>query len=216
MFLRIKTKFKVQKTSIAFFTIILVLLATALVQVPCPVCEGTGVVSNTGMGWVRITNMEATATGVYLAMCATIRVYMTDIALMMQNDGEVDGNGYVSMILLDYKAGKVLDNQLVQVSVPANMQVDTVYTIYFQVYVDDPRTVKVNTKVLTGNVPDKACNGTGRVALNSWPVFNVMKDRFMKAQLQNTVTPLFQPFFLPPEDWDVPFAYDRELTEEAE
>lgn len=216
MALHFKTKFKVQKKFIAFFTLVPLLLVTALIQVPCPVCEGTGVVSNTGMGGVRITNIKATFTGIYLAVCSTYRVYITDIAVTMQNDGEVDGIGYVSMILIDYKAGKVLDNQLVQVNVPANMQVDAVYTILFQVYVDDPQTVKVNAKVLSGNVPDKACDGKGKVALNSWPVFNVMKDRFMKAQLLSTVKPVFQPFFLPPEDWDVPFAYDRELTEEGE
>jgi len=219
MTLHFKNKFKAQKKYIAFFTIVPMLIVTALIQMPCPVCEGTGSISNTGMGEVRITNIKEEITGVYTVSCLATRVYITDIALTMQNDGAVDGNGYVSMVLIDYKKGRVLDNQLVQVNVPSNMQVDAFYTIFFQVSIDDPKTIQVNAKVLSDDVPDEACDGKGGVALNSWPVFNILKDRFMDAQTLSTVKPVFQPLFLPPEDWEEPeelIEFDIELTEEAE
>ncbi len=196
MFPRLKGRLRVQKKYFAFFAVVPLLLVSALIRLPCPVCGGTGTISSTGMGGVSVTALQATATGVYLAVCGTYRVYMTDVNITLQNDGQVDGNGYVSLILIDYKNGQVLDSQDVQVQVPANMQVNTAYTIFFQVNVDDPQTVKVNAKVVTGKVKDKACGGSGRVALNSYFVFDSMKERFMQAQLQSEVTPAFQPFFL--------------------
>ncbi len=207
-------KIKLQKKAVAFFTVVPLLVLSALIQVPCPVCQATGDVSATGMRWVSINDVKATSGGVYLAFCGVYRIYITDITLTLQNNGQDDAGGYLSLALVDYKNGQVLDNQYVLVDVPAGKQVSAVYNIFFQTNVDDPQTVKVNAKVVSGDVPDKACNGTGRVPLNSWPIYMAMKNRLIKAQEQTVLAPVFQPFFMPPEDWDVPYAYDMEVYDD--
>ncbi len=206
--------FRFQKKYIAFFTVIPVLLLSALIRVPCPVCEGAGYVSSTGMRWVSINDIKATTGGVYLAFCGVYRIYITDISLELQNNSDTDANGQLSLILVDYKNGNVLDNQYVAVSVPAHMQTNAVYTVYFQTNVDDPQTVKVTAKVVSGDVADKACNGSGKVPLNSWPVYSSTKDRLLKSQEQAVVVPAFQPIFIPPEDWDANSAYEMEVYDD--
>ena len=207
-------KFKLQKKHVAFFTIVPLLVATAFIKVPCPVCRATGGIESSNMRWVSTSDIKATSGGVYLAFCGVYRIYITDISLTLLNNSAEDANGYLSLILLDYTTGQVLDNQYVVVNVPANKQVNIVHNIFFQTNVDDPQTVKVNAKVVASNIPDKACNGTGYVTMNAWPLFTAMKNRVTGAQQVSVVDPVFQPFFLPPEDWDVPFAYDMEVYDD--
>jgi hypothetical protein len=209
-----RKSFRFQKKYIAFFTIVPVLLMSALIHAPCPVCQGRGSVSSTGMRWVSINDIKATTGGVYLAFCGTYRIYITDISLELQNNGETDANGQLSLILVDYRNGNVLDNQYVGVSVPAKMQTNAVYTVYFQTNVDDPQTVKVTAKVVNGDIPDKVCNGTGKIPMNSWPVYSSTRDRLLKSQEQAVVTPAFMPVFIPPEDWDANSAYDMEVYDD--
>jgi len=207
-------KIKLQKKFIAFFTVVPLLLLSSLIKVPCPIDGGTGIISSNGMKWVSITNIEATATGVYLAFCGVYRIYPTDVTLTLQNNGDTDASGQLSLILVDYKTGKVLNNQYVGVSVPAHMQTNAIYNVYFQTNVDDPTTVKVNAKVVGGDIEDTVCNGTGKVPLNFWPFYNQMKTTLLANQQQTVSTPAFIPYFLPPEDWDVPNAYEMEVYDE--
>jgi hypothetical protein len=207
-------KVRISKGYIVFFVIVILMLATAYIEVPCPVCQATGDIENSNMAWVSINDIKATSGGVYLAFCGVYRIYITDISLTLFNNSERDANGYLSLILLDYTTGRVLDNQYVVVNVPARKQVNAVYNIFFQTNVDDPQTVKVAAKAVSSKIADKACNGTGYVKMNSWPLYVVMKDKITQAQQVSVVEPVFQPFFLPPEDWDVPYAYDMEVYDE--
>jgi len=208
------SKFKFQKKFLAFFTLVPLLVASAAVQVPCPVCQAEGDIYTNNMRWVSVTDIKATASGVYLAWCGIYRIYPTDITLTLTNRSDVDATGYVNLVLVDYRNGYVLANQYILVNVPAGKQVGGVYSVYFQTNVDDPQTVKVDARVVAGGVPCKACDGTAKVALNSLPFVSAMKNSAFKVEQQTEFVPLFQPLFIPPEDWDVPFAYDMEVYDD--
>lgn len=204
-------KFKFQKKFFAFFTVVPILVASAVVQTPCPVCKATGDIYTNNMRWVSVAGIKATTGGVYLAFCSVYRIYPTDITVTLVNHSEEDASGYVNMVLVDYKSGKILSHQYVVANVPAGKQVEAVYNVSFQTNVDDPLTVKVDARVVSGEVPCKACDGTGKVALNSAPYFSAMKNSMLNVEHQTEITPPFQPLFIPPEDWDVPYAYDLEV-----
>jgi len=191
--------FKIQKKFLAFFGVVPLLLATALIQVPCPVCGGTGYVSSTGMAEVSILSMSSTQQSVFMVGCNTYRVYNTDVTMTLQNKGKDNANGYVSLYLIDFKTSKILDTQFAIVSVPAETVTTTTVTVYFHVVaVDDPQqATNVTATVLDGNVPCKACNGTGKVALNAWPLYNGIKDSFKQTQV--VVTPYLPPILVETE-----------------
>jgi hypothetical protein len=205
------SKFQFQKKFFAFFTVVPLLIASAVIQTPCPVCQATGDMPINNMRWVSVSDIKATTGGVYLALCSVYRVYPTDITVTLTNNSNEDASGYLNLVLVDYKSGIVLSNQYVMATIPAGKQVQATYNVYFQTNVDDPQTVKVDARVVSGDVPCKACDGTGKIALNSAPFFTVMKDRMIKAEQQTELVRPFIPLFIPPEDWDVPFAYDMDV-----
>jgi len=163
------------------------------------------------MRWVGVSDVKATTGGVYLAFCNVFRVYPTDITVTLTNHSDEDANGYINMVLVNYKNGQVLASQYVMASVPARKQIQAIYNVYFQTNVDDPQTVKVDVRVISGDVPCQACNAKGKVSLNSAPFFSAMKGSIISANQETELPRPFVPLFIPPEDWDVPFAFDMEV-----
>ena len=189
-----KAKFNLQKKVLAFFGIVPLLLATALIQVPCPVCGGTGSVSSTGMNEVAIVGEPTFAVkSTWLVTCNTYRVYQMDVTLDMQNSGPDDANGFVSLFLIDVASGKTLDAENVIVTAKSETEtVQTVLATFGVAVVDDPQqAVHILAKVRDGNVPCAACDGTGKVALNEWPYYNSIKDTFKQTRVFET--PLLPP-----------------------
>jgi len=209
-------RFRLQKKYLAFFTVVPLLFISAFVEVPCPVCQATGNVSNSGMYLVTVEKLEAETSGIYLAWCGMYRVYITDINVELLNSSDKDVNGYLSLVLSDYTKGSVLDNQYVVVNIPAKNRLNASYSVYFQVSVDDPQTVKIDARPVIENVPDRACDGTGVVTANEWPLWAVMKTSIIEAHEETVTEPQFIPIFLPPEDWDDPYAYPEIEVEEYE
>ena len=188
-------KFKLQKKHIAFFTIVPLLAATAFIKAPCPVCGGGGVISSTGMGEVQVSRISSNEISRFMAGCDTYRVYQYDITLTLENAGHQDAGGYVNLILVDYFTGQILDTQFTVVEVPAQKSVEHTSTTYFQMYVsvDMPNRTEIQAKVMTSDVPCKACGGSGGVALNSWALSRTMRDTFIASQRVETpyVPPLW-------------------------
>src|SRR5512137_2304011 len=112
---------KLQKKHLAFFTIVPLLLTTALLKVPCPVCEGKGTVSNTGMNNVRVIDVASTIQDIYVMdTCLNYRIYEVDVTVTLQNDSSKQGaRGFVRLVLIDNTRGKMLDDQIVVAEVPA-------------------------------------------------------------------------------------------------
>jgi hypothetical protein len=182
---------KVQKRYVAFFTVVPLLSLLAFIKVPCPICDGTGAISTTGMGQVKVIHVDATLNSVgTVEGCVNFVSYYYSVTLTLQNrDTQIDANGYVQMGLVDYKSGKLLSSQYVLVGVPANMQITTTFSTTFTVGVDAPITTQVTANILLNNAPCDACNGTGKVALNQWLLLNAMKQTYVKQQ-QVSVYPI--------------------------
>ena len=186
---------KVQKRYVAFFVAVPLLFLLAFIKVPCPICDGTGIISTTGMGQVAVTHVDATLKSVgVVSGCVNFISYNYDVALTLQNkDEQLDANGYVKLGLVDYKTSKLLSSQYVLVSVPANMEITTTFSTTFSVGVDAPITTRVTAEVILNNAPCQACNGTGKVALNNAPLLRAMKKAYAMEQQQVSVYSITAP-----------------------
>jgi hypothetical protein len=173
-----------QKKYIAFFTVVPLLLTTALVRVPCPVCHGTGTISNTGMGQVELFGITSNIKSMYVVEgCFNYRIYEVDVTVTLQNNGDdQDAKGFVRLALIDDKQGKMLDDQIVVAEVPMLTRIETTYSVVFLTLIDDPLGARVDARVLSGEVPDQVCGGSGSVSLNSWPFYNITLDRLVAVQ----------------------------------
>ena len=185
---------KVQKRYVAFFSVVPLLFLLAFIKVPCPICDGTGNISTTGMGEVVVIHVDATLKSVGVVEgCVNFVAYNFNVALTLQNNGKlVDASGYVRLGLVDNKTSKLLASQYVLVVVPANMEITTTFSTTFSVGIDAPITTLVTAEVILNSAPCHACNGTGKVALNQLPLLNAMKQTYAKEQ-QVLVVPITLP-----------------------
>ena len=192
--------FKLQKKHLAFFTIVPMLAATAFIKAPCPVCDGVGSVSSTGMEDVHVTNLVSEEISIFRAGCDTYRVYQYDITLTLENWADHDAGGYVNLVLVDYKTGQKLDDTaFTVVEVPTHTSVEHKTTTYFTMNatVDQPDRTAVAAEVMKSNVPCRACSGTGNVALNSWALSRNLKNTFITNQ--RVETPALPPLWVQTE-----------------
>jgi hypothetical protein len=179
--MRILSGMKFQKKYIAFFAIVPLIAATAIITVPCPVCEGTGFVSsNPEMDNVQITDIQSKEGPVVRDACGMFLIYNFEVTLSVENDGPDTATGWLLMYLIDFKDGKVIDQQYTVIEIPGSASWDVTYEISFQAGHDQPRRTEVQAKLITGEVPCETCNATGRVSINTWPVVNALKDNFLQ------------------------------------
>ena len=180
-----KLGFKIQKKFLAFFTLVPLLAATAFIQVPCPVCNGTGFISSTGMSGVELGDLNSVELDTFLVGCDSYRVYQYDINMTLHNAGTLDAGGYVSVLLINTQTGQLLDTEYTVAAVPIGMSVQMHFTTSFMVSttLDQAEITEVRAKVLTSDVPCKACDGKAKVALNSWPLLDAMKKTFVQSQM---------------------------------
>jgi len=207
-----KSIFRYQKKYIAFFTIVSLLCVFAFIKGECPICEGTGSISSTGMDRVVIRSTDFSLQTVSLIEgCFYYRVYFYDVVMTLQNHSELgDAAGYIRLGLIDYTTGKIITTQYSMVEVPAGTQVENSFSVVFAVNIDSPTSTIVTAEVVTSNVPCKACNGTGRVALNYLPLLDSMKKTFTEVQ-RLAVTPI-----QPAEIRDIPEEYIGEVYDYEE
>lgn len=173
-----------QKKYMAFFTVVPLLVLTGLIQMECPVCEGSGYVSGSpGMENVVIIKSEHNQRYVNrdMNMCGMYVMYLYDVQISAVNKGAEDTWGYVKLTLVDLKQGKVVDNQYVILEVPAGMSLDVSFTVWF-LSEEDILLLRdeVRCEVVIDEVPDITCRGKGRLPLNSWFVANGLKDTFIE------------------------------------
>jgi hypothetical protein len=182
----LKQKYRFQKKYLAFFTIAPLLLTTAIFRAPCPVCNGTGLISSTGMDKVTVRYVEMEEMTTFLTGCDAFRIYPYHIIVTLENEGDADAGGYMSFTLVNQNTGQIMDQQYGIAEVPAMTSTTLEFVEYFQisVTVDMPDLTGVNAKVLRGDVGCLACGGqdtvpgTGRVPLNAWPVINANRQNF--------------------------------------
>lgn len=196
---------KLKKRYVAFFVAVPLLFLLAIVKAPCPICGGTGNISTTGMGEVKVVRVDSSLQNVGLVQgCLNYVIYSYSVSLMLQNDGKlIDANGYVRLGLVDSATSKLLGTQYTLVTVPANMVIQTTFVTTFTVGIDAPTATRVTAEVMLNNAPCQACNGTGKVAFNNVPFLSAMKQTYAREQ-QVAVVPVAPPPIMaeiPPEDW---------------
>lgn len=182
-----------QKKYIAFFTVVPLLFVLALIEAPCPICDGEGIISSTGMDKVVILNMDTSLQSVTtVESCFHFRIYTYNILMTLQNNSlQQDAAGYVRLGLIDYTKGTILFTNYSIVEVPATTLVQRFFGVTFAVDLDSPTTTHVTAEVITSSAPCKSCNGTGIVALHYLPLLNSMKKTFTEVQ-RVAVTPIQQ------------------------
>lgn len=185
--------FRFQKKYIAFFTVVPLLFVLALIGAPCPICDGEGSISSTGMDKVVILNMDASLQSVTtVESCFHFRIYTYNILMTLQNNSlQQDAAGYVRLELIDYTKGTILTTHYSIVEVPATTLVQRFFGVSFAVPLESPTTTHVTAEVITSSAPCKSCNGTGIVALHYLPLLNSMKKTFTEVQ-RVAVTPIQQ------------------------
>jgi hypothetical protein len=151
------------------------------------------------MSGVVVTSVESVELDSFLVGCDAYRAYQYDITLTVQNEGDQNAGGYVSMILINTKTGQLLDTQYTVVEVATGMSLKTEFSMAFLVstMLEQPDITEVRAKVLENDVPCSACSGTGKVALNSWPLLNSMKQSFV--QNLRVATPFVPPLHIETE-----------------
>jgi len=177
-------KVKFQKKYLTFITVMPLLLITSFIQVECPVCGGTGIMSNSlGMEGVVIKDMQTTELGTLYHACELFLMYGYEVNITLDNIGvqgksHQDAIGWIKMTLMDFENGKPLSNQYVIVEVPAGKTHNYIFKFWFTSNHDQKKVTEVRAEVLTGNVPDETCGGTGKVPLNQYPVIINLKNKF--------------------------------------
>jgi len=201
--MKLPVRLKFQKKYLAFFTVIPLLLITTFVEVDCPVCDGTGIVSNSlGMENVIIKDIESEEIGTMYHACGMFLMYGYEVKITLENQGGQDSIGWLKLVLIDFEEGKPTDNRYTVVEVPAKSAWEYDFSVWFQSNHDEKRVTEVQAVVLTGEVPDETCDGTGRIALNTYPLINNLKDQFQ--ELYKAEVPWVPPSF---DEW-----YDDEDT----
>jgi hypothetical protein len=184
-------KFKFQKKYFAFFTIVPLLLITALIRVPCPVCDGTGSISGTGMDQVSIVKTDSSLISVgQVEGCLNYRIYRYNVVLDMLNGGAINANGYVKVALYDTVTSKVMSTQYYSVLVLANTSSTNAFQAVFTVALDSPTTTAVRAEVVKSAVKCKTCSGTGKIAINYLPLAQALKKSILENQ-QIATSPYF-------------------------
>jgi hypothetical protein len=193
---KIPVKYILQKKFLAFFTVVPLLCATAFVKVDCPVCDGTGDMTNSlGMENVQIISLDTKEMGVMYHACGLFLMYGYDITLTIRNQGSQDAIGWVKMVLVDFVQSTPQDTQYTVVEVPTQSTQEIRLMLWFSSNHNQKLVTEVQAAVLTGKVMDDTCDGTGKVAANQYYLAKSLKEHIQ--QLYVAQVP-----WVPPQAWE--------------
>lgn len=180
-----KSGIKIQKKYIGFFTVVPLLLLTAIIKVPCPVCNGTGEISNTGMSNVSVVSIQDTLQSeVSFDNCLSYRVYTYNVVLTLKNTSlDVNAMGYVELGIVDNTTFKLLGVQSEVAVVPASQQVQNFFTVTYWLASELPASTSMVANIDLSNSPCVVCDGTGKVSLNQWLLAKLHKTQITQTQL---------------------------------
>ncbi len=185
-----------QKKYIAFFAVVPLLMASAIVKVDDPVCDGTGVVSALpGMENVRIIHTESTERNIIRDTCGAYLVYGYDITIAAENTGPEAVAGWVKLTLIDFVRGKALNTQYIILEIDGNTTVDTIYTVWFTTGLNEKEVTEIQAELVLTDLPDPTCDGTGKISLNTYFLVKFQKESLKKlSQIPRPEAPPEMPF----------------------
>jgi len=176
--------YKIKKRTIAFFTVVPLLAITSIITAPCPVCDGTGVLAITpGMENVEILEYEAYEWKVTRESCGLYILWFWDIDITLLNRDTEPVEGWLKLTLVDVSkpdTTPVVDTQYRMVELSGASVVGLSFTVVFGTGIDAYGQTGVQIEVMTGDVPDIVCRGTGRVPLNASLFINGLRDTFIE------------------------------------
>ena len=191
-----KLGFKLTKKTIAFFTVVPILAAVSLIQMPCPICNGTGEVNvSADMENVHIMQVTGNQITAVQNICEMFTLFQYDLTIRLTNTSIEDVDGWLKLILRDYSLGEMLDRQYVTVKVPAEATVDVNYKVWFRTGLDVPQSIEAHAEQVIENITDDVCDGTGKLPFNMWLLVNNLKGHLkeISQEGQDFVPPA--PFF---------------------
>ncbi|MFC1847065.1 hypothetical protein ACFLYS_03305 [Chloroflexota bacterium] len=207
MFNKLRSKlggklFDFQKKYVAFFSIVTILVVTSIVQVDCPICDGTGNLSiSPGMENVKVREIDSEQNYFWTDICSAYITYQYRVTLSLVNEGTEDVTGWIKFVLRDYSEGSMIDRQYAMVSIPTESNMEATFKVWFQSGLDVPSDTEVFAEPVIDALPDDTCNGTGELSLNSWLMVNVLKDSFEEVVTSELEFEPPPPYF-PPEGGD--------------
>jgi hypothetical protein len=166
-----------------FPVMVLALFGTSLIRVPCPVCGGTGGLSQSvDMQDVRVVSVESRVLSSQQDACTNYIVTHADPIININNvNADTTASGYLVLHLVDIETGKTVASQDLAVTAAPNTTSILESEIYFAYNTVDtpPENLEIEAEVLLDSVPCIACNGTGRVSLTAYPLTRSYRDTFI-------------------------------------
>ena len=198
--MNIRKKFRFQKKYFAFLMVVPLLTITAIINVDCPVCGGDGLItSSPAMENVKLTHIESREVDTVRDACSSFLMYNYDVKISLTNEGSDTAIGFLKMILMDFSQGEVLDTKYTVVEILGETSLDVAYNIWFETGLDVELKTLVNAIVLTGEVPDITCKGTGEISLNTLPLVSQLKNSFQ--EINRAERPFTSPSGWQWEEW---------------
>ncbi|RJO60577.1 MAG: hypothetical protein C4542_08830 [Dehalococcoidia bacterium] len=191
------------KKYIAFFGITGIILVTTFIKVPCPVCDGTGIISTAvGMENVFLSGLQTDLKYSNPDFCMGYTLYEYDIDMTLTNSGAEKAMGWIKLVLKNTYKGDTLDTKYVPVEIPREATVGSSFTTWFTTAYDVSQDVTVDATVEFGGVKDLTCSGTGSLPLNVWFMAKAIKSSLLRAvMVEQQFKP--PPYEIPPQfDWD--------------
>lgn len=198
-------KHRFSKRCIAFLVVFPLLIVTSLVNVECPVCQGTGSVSYPlGMEKVKIISVysECLPLSEDMRLMGEMNVEMHQfdalvmvpfhVELSVVNNGADEVKGYIKLTLV-YHAGNTITTenpQYVTLDIHGGATLGLIYDIPYGVksaWFQSTETedllrqqTSIDAELVINDAPDVICNGTGKIPLSSWLLVNAFKGRLLE------------------------------------
>ncbi|MFA5450622.1 MAG: hypothetical protein WC231_01300 [Dehalococcoidales bacterium] len=198
---------KIKTRTLAFAIVVPLLTATSLITAPCPVCNGTGNLATTpGMDNVEISQLDIREWRITRDGCGLFILYYYDVNMTIFNKNEDAVKGWLKLELVDITKGDwapVIDTQYHEIELDGLSGSEIYFTVVFGTGMDAWGQSEVRIEIMTGDIPDSTCKGSGKVASNTWLFINSLKDKFV-----NTIQKEFE--YKPPQiiDWEDYYYFD--------
>jgi hypothetical protein len=165
-----------------FLTLAAALFGTSLIQVPCPVCDGTGVISHSvGMENVRIASLESRVISSKQDACTGYIVTKAAPIINLTNTGSIKASGYLYLHLIDLSTGQTLISQHLAVEANPNALtvVESQIGFYYGTVESLPDSMDILAETVINDVPCIACEGKSKVGASSYLLTKSYKDTFI-------------------------------------
>jgi hypothetical protein len=174
---------KIPKKYIAFFSIVPLMLASAFIKLPCPVCEGTGTISSWGMSGVTIQHIDYSlnSQGAEDA-CLTYQSYTFVLTLTLYNNGIQDAQGYVMLGLVDVDNNMIIGKAPAAIQVKSKQTIQNVDTATFYLSETLPTNISIAVQPLSDAAKCTICGGSGKLTLNQWILAKFQPEQLVKLQ----------------------------------